>query len=40
MVTTLPVSDYIQKKLTGKKITLNLCPACRQQVYMERNTLG
>lgn len=41
MVTTLPVSDYIQKKLTGKTIRyLNLCPACRQQVYMERNTLG
>ena len=41
MVTTLPVSDYIQKQLAGKRLDyLDLCPACRQQVYMERNTMG
>lgn len=41
VVTSLPVSDYIKKQLAGKRLDyMNLCPSCRQQVYMERNTMG
>lgn len=39
-VTSLPIAYYIQQQVNGKKLDyLSLCPACRQQVYMERNTM-
>lgn len=39
-ITTIPIADYIQKQMAENTMTyLNLCPTCRRQVYMERNTL-
>lgn len=40
MVTTLGVTRYLGEKLPGAALAyLTLCPDCRRQVYLERNTL-